>query len=115
MIKCENKMEDNINENKFSDLEIGNIRYKTILTKKYLHRKPYKEINDKEITAFLPGTIVKVFVKKGKKVKKGEKLLILDAMKMKNNIVSTVAGIIEEIFIKQGEVVSLNKVLIKLK
>jgi len=108
-------MEENINIKKYSDLEIGNVRYKTILTKKYLNRKSYKDVNSKEITAFLPGTIVKVFAKKGKKIKKGEKLLILDAMKMKNNIVSSIDGVIDEIRIKQGETVSKDQVLIKLK
>ena len=108
-------MEKNIHGKIYSDLEIGNIRYKTILTKKYLNRKPYKEVNTKEITAFLPGTIAKVFVKKGKKIKKGEKLLILEAMKMKNNIVSSIAGVIDEILVKQGEIVSKDQVLIKLK
>ena len=108
-------MEENIHGKKYSDLEIGNIRYKTILTKKYLHRKPYKEVNIKEITAFLPGTIVKIFAKKGRKIKKGEKLLILEAMKMKNNIVSSIAGVIDEILVKQGEIVSKDQVLIELK
>jgi len=108
-------MEENIDVKKYSDLEIGNVRYKTFLTKKYLNRKPYKEVNYKEITAFLPGTIVKIFVKKGKKIKKGEKLLILEAMKMKNNIVSSIAGVIEGIQVKQGEAVSKDQVLIKLK
>jgi len=107
-------MED-INRKKYSDLEIGDICYKTILTKKYSNRKPYKEINIKEITAFLPGTIVKVFVKKGKRIKKGEKLLILEAMKMKNSIVSSIAGVIDEVLVKQGEIISKNQVLIKLK
>jgi biotin carboxyl carrier protein len=108
-------MEENIHGKKYSDLEIGNIRYKTILTKKYLNRKPYKEVNIKEITAFLPGTIVKIFAKKGRKIKKGEKLLILEAMKMKNNIVSSIAGVIDEILVKQGEIVSKDQVLIMLK
>jgi biotin carboxyl carrier protein len=108
-------MEENIHGKKYSDLEIGNIRYKTILTKKYLNRKPYKEVNIKEITAFLPGTIAKVFVKKGRKIKKGEKLLILETMKMKNNIVSSIAGVIDEILVKQGEIVSKDQVLIELK
>jgi len=50
-------MEENINIKKYSDLEIGNVRYKTILTKKYLNRKSYKDVNSKEITAFLPGQL----------------------------------------------------------
>jgi len=46
----------------------------------------------KEITAPMPGTIVKLEVKKGQDVAEGETLLFLEAMKMENAIVTPVTG-----------------------
>ncbi len=45
----------------------------------------------------MPGTIVKVNVETGQNVAEGEKLLILEAMKMENPVVSTESGIIKNI------------------
>ncbi|MBL7105777.1 MAG: biotin/lipoyl-binding protein, partial [Bacteroidales bacterium] len=55
-----------------------------------------------------------IYVKKGKKVKEGDKLLILEAMKMKNDIVSPVNGTIKKINVKEGSRVTKKDILIEL-
>jgi len=55
-----------------------------------------------------------LYVKEGAKVKKGDKLLSLDAMKMFNDIRTTVAGKVKKIYVKSGMHVAKNELLIEL-
>ena len=66
-----------------------------------------------EIRAPMPGMILDVLVKEGQEVSKGEKLVILEAMKMENIIKSSSEGIIETINIHKGMNVEKNQVLIQ--
>ena len=97
----------------YKSLLIENIKYRTLLTKKYKEKKPYTPIDIKKITAFIPGTIKKIYVEKGKKVKEGDKLLIFEAMKMKNVIISPMDGTIKQVNVKVKERVTKNDVLIE--
>ena len=88
--------------------------YETGLTKKYLNRKTYKPVDQKRVNAFIPGLIQKVFVKVGDKVKAGDKLLILEAMKMQNIVNAPVAGIIG-VVPKEGILVKKNELLVDIE
>jgi biotin carboxyl carrier protein len=90
---------------------IDNIKYKTRLTKKYLARKVYNPLDPGQVFSFIPGTILKVTAKEGMKVKKGDHLLELEAMKMANNIVAPIDGVIKKINVKQGDMVPKNFLL----
>ncbi len=96
-------------------LIIEDVKYKTRLNKKFLTRKPYQPANPKEINSFIPGTIGNVYTKKGKKVKAGEKLLELEAMKMVNTIFAEFDAVILDIMVKPGDLVSKNQLLLKFK
>lgn len=76
-------------------------------------RKPYTPPNEKEVLAQIPGTICEIFVKKGQTVDEGDDLLILEAMKMRNLVVSPISGTIKTIKVKQGEVVRKHSLLIE--
>jgi biotin carboxyl carrier protein len=89
--------------------------YKTLLTKKYLSRKPYVVKDMGAITSFIPGTIVDVFVKDKQKVKIGEKLLALEAMKMQNLLTSPINGVIKKIHVKAGDHVANHQLLVEVK
>jgi biotin carboxyl carrier protein len=89
--------------------------YKTLSTRKHDMRKAYTPENPKMIKSFIPGTILKLFVKEGSKVKKGEKLLSFEAMKMHNEICTTVAGKVKKINIKVGNRMVRNEILIELE
>jgi biotin carboxyl carrier protein len=103
------------NKSNLGILNIDTIKYKTILTAKYLARKKYVPKDPKLITAFIPGQISNIMVRKGKKVKEGQTLLILEAMKMRNLIDAPFAGTIKSINIKEGDNVTKDQVLIELK
>ena len=67
-------------------------------------------------TAYLaPDPSAKPFVTVGSKIKKGETVLIVEAMKTMNHIPATQDGIIEEILINDGEAVEFDQELIRIK
>jgi len=57
------------------------------------------------VKALMPGRVVRVLVNEGDAVEKGRGLLILEAMKMENEIVAPISGVIDRIFVKPGETV----------
>jgi len=67
-----------------------------------------------EIRAPMPGLIVKVKVNEGESVRPGTNLLVLEAMKMENEIRSVQYGVVEKIHVKQGMAVEKNQPLVKL-
>jgi len=67
------------------------------------------------IRAPIPGEVKKVLVKTGDIVKEGDILLVIEAMKMENSIVSSVTGTVKDIFVREGEVVKLNQALVSLE
>ena len=67
------------------------------------------------ITSPMPGTILDVKVNVGDKVKYGQTLAILEAMKMENDIPATTDGEVAEIKVKKGDAVETDAVLIVLK
>jgi biotin carboxyl carrier protein len=65
-----------------------------------------------EVKAPMPGLVLKVFVKEGGEVKKGENLFVLEAMKMENIIKSPADVTVKTIKIKPGDKVEKGQVLI---
>ncbi len=60
----------------------------------------------------LPGVILEMFVKEGDTVKMGQRLLVLEAMKMENNIEADKAGVVTSILKSKGDSVMEGDVLI---
>lgn len=67
-----------------------------------------------KITAPMPGTILKAVVNAGDKVKKGQVLVILEAMKMENEIVAPSEGIVATINVSRGTSVNAGDLLVSL-
>lgn len=64
------------------------------------------------LTSEMPGKIVKVFVKAGDEVQPGSPLLIMEAMKMENEMRAAHAGKIKDVHVKPGENIESNTLLI---
>ena len=79
-----------------------------------IEKKDAKE-GKKTITSPLPGTISEIKVKKGDKVKEGQPLLKLIAMKMENEIAAPVSAVVKEIKVKKNTNVNKGDVLISLE
>ncbi len=60
----------------------------------------------------LPGTILEVFVREGDTVKMGDKLLVLEAMKMENKIDADKQGVIKEVKVRPGDTVMEGDILL---
>lgn len=68
----------------------------------------------RKIEAPMPGSIVKVAVKPGDTVKNGQLLLVLEAMKMENEIVSPVDGTVNLVAVTAGQSVNSGELLIQI-
>lgn len=66
------------------------------------------------LTAPMPGKIIAIEVKAGEKVKRGQALLVMEAMKMEHTINAGLDGVVENIFFGVGEQVAEGAVLISL-
>ncbi len=74
---------------------------------------PNKATGAGAIKAPLPGNISKINVKVGDEVKKGDILLVMEAMKMENNISAEKDGVVKEIKVELGAAVLQNDILIE--
>ncbi len=85
------------------DFMVGETTYKTTLNNKFKNRKKWEPPNEKKVIAFIPGTIREIYVKKGSRVKEGDELLILEAMKMKNRVLAPFDGKIKAVNVKTDD------------
>ena len=69
------------------------------------------DANGTKAVAPLPGTIMQIFVNVGDEVKRGDKILMYEAMKMENNFLAEVDGVIKDIKVKVGDNVLQGAVL----
>jgi pyruvate carboxylase subunit B len=100
--------------NNYVDFVVTARKYKTLLTNKYMNRPVWQKHEPGEVISSLPGTVIEVRVKTGERVKEGELIMILEAMKMMNRVVAPVSGIIREVYIKEGDKIGKNHLMIKI-
>ncbi len=62
----------------------------------------------------IPGQIISINVTVGEQVRAGQKLLVLEAMKLENSITATMDGTVEKILVSEGDVVSQGQTLVVL-
>jgi biotin carboxyl carrier protein len=77
-----------------------------------MNLKSKKSNQLKELRAPMPGLVRQVNVKVGDQVDAGDSLFILEAMKMENLLKSPVNGTVSDIFVKPGESVEKNQILL---
>lgn len=99
---------------RYKSLGVEGTRYKTHFTKKFENRQKWEVPDDRKLITFIPGVILKVKVKEGQKVKKGDSIVILEAMKMQNRITIHRNGVIKNIHIKEGQRVMKGMLLMEL-
>ncbi|MBQ0141149.1 MAG: pyruvate carboxylase [Kurthia sp.] len=71
--------------------------------------------NMNQIGATMPGTVLKVAVSVGSKVRRGEHLLITEAMKMETTVQASRDGVVKAIHVAEGEPISTGDLLIELE
>ena len=116
----------------FIDVEISNVRYRSKITKDddllliQTHKGnllfkilPKFNITQEEaikggLTAPMPGKVVEIKIKKGSNIKKGDTLVILEAMKMEHKVLAPDNGKIKEVLIKENDQVENGQTLVVL-
>ncbi|ATP39218.1 pyruvate carboxylase [Solibacillus sp. R5-41] len=71
--------------------------------------------NPNQIGATMPGTVLKVVVNKGSTVKRGDHLLITEAMKMETTVQAPKDGVVKEVYALAGDAISTGDLLIELE
>lgn len=69
----------------------------------------------KDVRAPMPGLVLDVDVTEGDELEEGQRILILEAMKMENSIVMHAKGTVKKVNVKKGQAVEKNQVLIELE
>jgi biotin carboxyl carrier protein len=103
------------NPSELVDFAVTARKYKTLLTNKYKKRKEWVDPNPYEVQSYIPGTIIKVWVKEGEIVNEGAPLLILEAMKMQNRIQMPFTAMVKKINIKEGDRIAKDVIMIELE
>ena len=99
---------------KFDRLALENGVYETRLTAKYAARKPYEKSDPRLVKAAIPGVVAEVRASADSRVKEGDTLLILEAMKMLNRIQSPLDGKVKAVHAAVGDKVTKGQLLIEL-
>lgn len=105
----EKKLVVKINNTPYS-LDIKD-KYDDLLHSLGLDALASKKVND--IKAPMPGMVLNILVTEGQEVKKGDGLIVLEAMKMENILKSPADGVIKKIAINKGVAVEKNQLLIQ--
>jgi len=78
-------------------------------------RKSSGQDHASELAAPMPGLVRSVNVIEGESVAKGQTLMVLEAMKMEIRIQAKGAGVVKKLFVKQGQTVEREQVLIEIE
>ena len=93
---------------------IDDTSYSTEFPEEYTNRSSKEFPDPCEIRAIIPGTILDVRVRKGQRVTREQVVILLEAMKMFNEIESGTEGVIDEVFVSPGDKVGKNQIMIKI-
>lgn len=69
--------------------------------------------NEKQIGATMPGTVIKVLCENGETVKKGDYLMITEAMKMETTVQAPYSGVVKRVHVNDGDAIAVNDLLIE--
>jgi len=97
------------------ELVIGGVTYETRYTKKFDNRAPYVAPDPRFVRCVIPGVIRSVAVRKGMRVRCGDPLLVLEAMKMQNEVVSPRDGTIRAVRVSPGDTVAKGETLVEME
>lgn len=71
--------------------------------------------NKEQIGATMSGSVLQVLVKKGDRVAKGQTVLVTEAMKMETAIEARFSGVVEHVYVAEGEAITSGDLLIEIK
>jgi pyruvate carboxylase subunit B len=105
------KRKEKLSKPKIEHQEKEYIAPKEIPNTKTVDKQPETNNGGFLVKSPLPGAILKIVGETGKSVKKDSVLFIISAMKMENEIVSPTSGVLQKIYVKEGDVVKTGDIL----
>ena len=102
-----------IQEAPLEQLEIGSVLYSTRLTSKFRERVIWQRPDERKVEAVIPGTIQRIMVNEGDEISPGTPMLVLEAMKMRNLVLSPMLGTVKKIYVSEGDMVSKAHLLLE--
>lgn len=94
---------------------VHSAKYETTYTKKYLNRKVWAEPNFNNINSYIPGTIIDILVKEGQVLNEGDSIIVLEAMKMYNDVQMPFKGRVVKINIEKGQKIPKNFLMMEIE
>ncbi|MBI5382116.1 MAG: acetyl-CoA carboxylase biotin carboxyl carrier protein subunit [Opitutae bacterium] len=88
--------------------------YQTKLTTKFENRCVWEAPNWREVCAYIPGSVLEVFVKEGQSLTAGTALLRFEAMKMECVITMPYDGVVKKVHVKAGDRFPKNQTLVEI-
>ena len=105
---------NNMNDNNIK-ITIDDIQYETSSIASFEKKKKWIRPDERIISSIIPGTVVEISVKNGDPVKEGDSMLVIEAMKMNNQIKFDKKGIVDQVLVKPGDIISKGQNMIILK
>ncbi len=97
-------------------LEDGHRQYHVRIQRAIGSRETFqKQHSHADIRSPIPGLVVKVLVEEGQRVEKGQSLVIIEAMKMRNHIKSPMDGVVRDIKVAEGKAVGMREFLMRIE
>ncbi len=96
-------------------LRIDDTSYETYYTRKFENRKNFRSVDPGKVCCVIPGVVQKIHVSPGRKVTQGEPLLVLEAMKMANDVLAPRSGVVKNVHVTTGTLVTKGALLIDLE
>lgn len=96
-------------------VNLDDTKYQTYSTPANDKRLKWEIPDDKVFKSIIPGTVVEVFVKEGDKVEEGDRMLIIEAMKMNNEFAFHRSGTVKAVHVKTSDIVAKGKILLELE
>ena len=87
-------------------------RYDALLRELGMDAGSHRHIN--EVKAPMPGLVLRVMIEPGQAIRKGDTLLILEAMKMENVLKAPSDGVVSKILVSKGDKVKKNQVMVNM-
>ncbi len=88
--------------------------YLTRLTRKVRERQPWQPADTSRVITQIPGVVTRILVRPGQRLRRGDGVVVLEAMKMRNEVESPWEGTVEAVLVQEGQTVPRGGVLVKL-
>jgi len=103
------------NNSKYQVFVVNSARYLTLTTTKFDKRKKWQKSDPREVRSIIPGSVIEIFASPGQKIKEGEVILTLEAMKMYTKVEMPFDGVIKSIEVAKGDRIPKDTVMITIE